>query len=167
MIAGELFNLKPIASRGFNCFEVGPCDVYIYSSHMSEGKIQANGSIGLPVVSVELKDEWKAWGDNPAVAGLLNCECGSIKCNTRAKSSHFKLGSSGFRRLAAAYASQCGYCRNTNADSQSANLAWGKAQGGHGGRAWSPVHVAMRTRHLSKFLAGAIERHDDSRRNAG
>ncbi|MEI6232913.1 MAG: site-specific integrase [Planctomycetota bacterium] len=30
-------------------------------------------------------------------------------------------------------------------------LDWGKAQGGHGGRAWSPVHVAMRTRHLTKF----------------
>lgn len=27
-------------------------------------------------------------------------------------------------------------------------LAWGTAQGGHGGRPWSPVHVAMRTRHL-------------------
>jgi integrase len=30
-------------------------------------------------------------------------------------------------------------------------LAWGAAQGGHGGRAWSPVHSAMRTRHLTKF----------------
>ncbi len=30
-------------------------------------------------------------------------------------------------------------------------LAWGAAQGGHGGRAWSPVHVKMRTRHLESF----------------
>ena len=30
-------------------------------------------------------------------------------------------------------------------------LAWGKAQGGHGGRQWSPVHVKMRTRHLTEY----------------
>ena len=27
-------------------------------------------------------------------------------------------------------------------------LAWGKAQGGHGGRAWSAIHYAMRKRHM-------------------
>jgi len=30
-------------------------------------------------------------------------------------------------------------------------LVWGEAQGGHGGRPWSPVHRAMRTRHLTEF----------------
>src|SRR4051812_38087847 len=30
-------------------------------------------------------------------------------------------------------------------------ISWGTAQGGHGGRAWSPVHLALRTRHLTKF----------------
>ena len=30
-------------------------------------------------------------------------------------------------------------------------LARGEAHGGHGGRSWSPVHIAVRTRHLTKF----------------
>ena len=37
------------------------------------------------------------------------------------------------------------------ADVAAEYLAWGTAQGGHGGRAWSPVHLDMRTRHLTKF----------------
>ncbi|HLX64060.1 MAG TPA: tyrosine-type recombinase/integrase [Planctomycetota bacterium] len=30
-------------------------------------------------------------------------------------------------------------------------IAWGTAQGGHGGRPWNAVHVRMRTRHLMEF----------------
>ena len=30
-------------------------------------------------------------------------------------------------------------------------ISWGTSQGGHGGRKWSPVHVKMRTRHLTEF----------------
>jgi len=30
-------------------------------------------------------------------------------------------------------------------------LDWGRAQGGHGGRPWSPVHSTVRARHLEKF----------------
>src|SRR5208283_3503409 len=37
------------------------------------------------------------------------------------------------------------------ADVAAEYLAWGKAQGGHGGRSWADRHIENRTRHLTKF----------------